>query len=136
MKAFPFCVLVLLSITAAAQADDVALRVRFGLKDKEGQDWNGKLDLSEGAVKSMRGWHWMPGDHASGNEFTVATRRGAAQSAAERARVQAGNKLPVRDNGFEATHQLRFATDGRTSLMLQQSPGKDLTGPTTIWRAR
>jgi hypothetical protein len=48
----------------------------------------------------------------------------------------AWHRTPVRDNGFEATHQLQFATDGRTSLVLQQSPGKDRTGPTTIWRAR
>src|SRR6185503_13226846 len=104
MKRISLCLAVALTASAAvARAEDVALRVRFGLKDKEGQDWSGKLDLSEGSVKAIRGWHWMPGDHANGNEFTIATRRAAPQSGAERARVQAGQKLPVRDNGFVAT---------------------------------
>src|SRR4051812_10184573 len=98
----PLLILILtLSTFAAALVDQTAsLRVRFGMKDKEGQDWSGKLESTQGSVESIRGWRWMPGDHANGNEWTIATRRGAAQSAAERKRVAAGNKLPVRDNGF------------------------------------
>jgi hypothetical protein len=101
-------------------AEPVSLRVRFGVKDKEGQDWSGKMELSEGSVQSTRGWRWMPGDHANGNEWTIATRRGAAQSAAERKRVAEGAKLPVRDNGLIAT-----LTDTKpdTSISFSSKPG-------------
>jgi hypothetical protein len=100
------CLFVLLfaAVSPSMAADDaVSLRVRFGMKDREGKDWSGKIEPAEGSVESIRGWRWMPGDHAKGNEFTVATRRAAAQSRGERQRVQAGQKLPVRDNGFIAT---------------------------------
>ncbi len=46
------------------------------------------------------------------------------------------HRTPVRDNGFESSHQLRLATDGKTSLLLRKSPRIELTGPTEIWRAR
>jgi hypothetical protein len=95
--------LALLVASVAVAAEPVSLRIRFGMKDKEGQDWSGKLEMSEGSVLSIRGWRWMPGDNAKGKEWTIATRRGTPQSAAERKRVAAGNKLPVRDNGLIAT---------------------------------
>jgi hypothetical protein len=76
---------------AADASEPVAIRFRFGMKDKEGTDWSGKLTTSgSGKVESIRGWRWMPGDHAEGDSWTVATRRGQAQSRAERQRVAAG----------------------------------------------
>ncbi|MEO7155925.1 MAG: hypothetical protein ABI039_00100 [Vicinamibacterales bacterium] len=78
----------------------VMLRVRFGMKDKEPSTWDGKLDLSEGKVESFRGWRWTPGDTSDGASWTVATRRGPAQGGGEKARVAAGGKMPIGDNGF------------------------------------
>jgi hypothetical protein len=112
--------IVLVAASASYAADSVALRIRFGMKDPEGQDWSGKLELSEGKVESIRGWRWMAGDVASGNEFTVATRRGTPQSRGERARVQAGQKLPVRDNGLIAT---LAGTSPQTEVKFATGPG-------------
>src|SRR2546426_597792 len=53
------------------RADTIALRIRFGMKDKDTTDWSGQLHLSQGKVESMRGWRWMQGDKSAGNSFTV-----------------------------------------------------------------
>ena len=67
------------SIASAAEQRE-ALRVRFGMKDTEATDWSGSLDLKSGQVESIRGWRWMPGDHAQGNAWTVSTRRAPVQT--------------------------------------------------------
>jgi hypothetical protein len=64
---------------AGAAEEDVALRIRVGLKDKEATDWSGKLALSDGEVTAIRGWRWMAGDAAEGNEFTVAPRAASSR---------------------------------------------------------
>jgi hypothetical protein len=89
--------------SAGAPSDSVGLRIRFGMKDKEGVDWSGKLELSSGKVTSIRGWRWAAGDSAEGDSWTVATRRAPVQSAADKARVQATGKMPVTDNGIIVT---------------------------------
>ncbi|HSU65482.1 MAG TPA: hypothetical protein VLJ39_01295, partial [Tepidisphaeraceae bacterium] len=91
------------SIASAAGPDTASIRFRFGMKDTDNGDWTGKLSLSDGKVESIRGWRWMPGDHADGNEFTVRTRRQQPQSEADRARLRNGGKMPVQDNGIIAT---------------------------------
>ena len=64
MKSITFTLALLLALASTAPAADTAatepisLRVRFGMKDKEGQDWSGKLETSNGSVQSMRG---LPG---------------------------------------------------------------------------
>src|SRR5262245_12484098 len=88
---------------ANAADESVALRIRFGSKDAEGTDWSGSLTPASGKVVSIRGWRWMPGDHAEGNGWVVATRRPAAQNREERQRVQRGEKLPMNDNGVIVT---------------------------------
>src|SRR5262245_52445193 len=85
---------------AAEENSSVGLRIRFGMKDADGTDWSGKITPSTGKVETIRGWRWMPGDHADGNSFTVATRRAPAQSRAERQQQRNGGKLPVSDNGI------------------------------------
>src|SRR4051794_7671269 len=99
----------------------VTLRIRFGMKDQENVDWSGTVALSAGKIESIRGWRWMPGDKAEGNAFTVMTRRQAAQSEAERKRVQAGGKLPIKENGIIVT--LSGATL-ETQVTLDTKPGK------------
>src|ERR1043165_4530695 len=84
--------LIVLPVARAAEENAVALRIRFGLKDKEPTARAGPGTSSAGKVGSSRGWRWMPGDHAEGNSFTVSTRRAVAQGAAERARVEAGGR--------------------------------------------
>src|SRR5688500_12025556 len=94
--------LVLFVASVAAAADPVSLRIRFGMQVKEGQGSSGKLEPSEGSVQSISGGRCMRGGNAKGSEWTIATRRATPQSSAERKRVAAGNKLPVRDNGLIA----------------------------------
>ena len=119
--------LTLVADAAAAErppggADEtVALRIRVGLKDKEATDWSGKLALSEGNVEAIRGWRWMAGDGAEGNEFTLSTRRKQAQNAAERKRVQGGERMPMSDNGVIVT--LAGATESAT-VTFDAKPGK------------
>ena len=119
--------LALLSLAAApaALADTagpVALRVRFGMKDKEPTDWSGKVEVSGGGkVESIRGVRWMPGDHAEGNSFVVNTRRQQAQGRAERQRVAAGGVMPMTDNGIVLT--LSGAAPDAT-VTIDAKPGK------------
>ena len=96
--------LVLLTTVACAFATEqqpVSFRVRFGMKDKDGQDWSGKLSLTEGSVQSIRGWRWVAGDKSDGATWTIGTRRPAAQSRAEQQAIKAGRKLPVQDRSEE-----------------------------------
>ena len=88
----------------AAAADDlVTLRIRFGSRDQQPTDWSGQLSPAAGSVVSIRGWRWMQDDAADGNSWSVRTRRKPAQGAGERARVAAGQKLPITDNGIIVT---------------------------------
>ncbi|MEA2736253.1 MAG: hypothetical protein QOE14_2704, partial [Humisphaera sp.] len=107
-------------IATTKPSERVALRIRFGLKDREATDWSGKLALSEGSVEAIRGWRWMEGDSASGDSFTISTRRAGAQNAAERRRVQAGQQMPMSDNGIVVT-LAGIAAD--TSVTFDAKPG-------------
>jgi hypothetical protein len=102
-------------------SDLVTLRIRFGMKDTDNTDWSGTLALSSGKIESIRGWRWMPGDKAEGNAFTVMTRRQVAQSEAERKRVQAGGKLPIKENGIIVTLS---GVTLETQVSLDTKPGK------------
>src|SRR5262245_28012272 len=102
------CVIVMLVPAAPAPAalqpnDLVTLRIRFGFKDKDPTDWSGSIIPASGKVESIRGWRWVAGDTAEGNAWIVGTRRPPAQNAAERRRVNAGEKLPMADNGVIVT---------------------------------
>jgi hypothetical protein len=95
--------LALLSANAFADDSTTALRIRFGLKDKQPTDWSGSITPVSGKVESIRGWRWVQGDVAEGNNFTVGTRRGQAQGAAQRRRAQQGQQQPMQDNGIIVT---------------------------------
>lgn len=88
---------------AAEIQGPVTVRIRFGMKDKEPTDWSGKLEVGSAKVDNIRGWRWMDGDSAEGNAFTVRTRRGTAQNAAQRQQVAGGLALPMQENGIVVT---------------------------------
>ena len=99
-----FILVTLLSASAfATAADTVTLRVRFGMKDTEGQDWSGSVTATPGTVAEIRGWRWTPMDKAEGNEWTVKTRPIPVQSRAQREKVDFGKKMPIGDNGVIIT---------------------------------
>lgn len=110
--------------------EQVTLRIRFGMRDQQPTDWSGTLVCPSGEVASIRGWRWMQNDSADGNSWSVRTRRRPAQGAVERARVAAGQKLPVTDNGLVVTlrgcaadEPVRFETKpASVSFRLNQLP--------------
>src|SRR4051794_29664731 len=109
-------------VPSGAVADDaVAIKFRFGMKDTDATDWSGKLTLSAGKVESIRGWRWMPGDHANGAEFTVNTRRQQAQGEADRKRIAAGGQMPMNDNGIVA---VLTGVKADTEITFESKPGK------------
>src|SRR5687767_11789016 len=132
----PFARAVAADPAAPRGEEHVALRIRFGLKDKEATDWSGKLALSEGKVEAIRGWRWAAGDGAEGDSFTVSTRRRPAQSSGERKRALAGEKMPMSENGIIVTlagvtpnSSVTFeAKPGRAEFKLSDVPyGKPMT---------
>src|SRR5687768_200878 len=106
---------------SAKRDERVALRIRFGMKDKQGTDWGGTITPSQGKVETIHGWRWTAGDGAEGNSFKVSTRRAQPQSAAERKRVQAGGQLPLSDNGIIVTLSGAAAD---TLVTFDTKPGK------------
>lgn len=97
------------------------LRIRFGMKDKEPTDWSGKLETSRGKVESITGWKWAQNDSSNGNSWTARTRRATPQNAEQRKRVQAGQQLPINENGLLVT--LSGATDAE-ELKFNTQPAK------------
>ena len=89
----------------AARGDDhVALRIRFGMKDKEATDWSGKLALSDGKVEAIRGWRWMAGDDAPRAMRSPSPRAASSRRTPPSGkRVQAGEQMPMSDNGIVVT---------------------------------
>jgi hypothetical protein len=126
MRIISFALILTLAGACFAAEQPVSFRVRFGMKDKDGQDWSGKVAVSEGSVQSIRGWRWVAGDHADGASWTVETRRAQPQGRAEQQAARAGRQLPVQDNGFivtiadakpDATATFEFAP-GKTKFKL------------------
>ena len=108
MKSFILVSLLLAAVLASAAeaqvpGDAVTLRMRFGMKDAEGQDWSGSITATPGKVAEIRGWRWTPMDKADGSSWTVRTRPIPAQSSAQREKVRAGQQMPIGDNGVIIT---------------------------------
>lgn len=98
-----------LLFASASAADDVGLRVRFGLNDERPTKWDATVELSEGKVTHISGWHFLKGDEINGTKgWTASThpvaqqqnrgnnQKKAAKAAANRTPQQ---KQPMSDNG-------------------------------------
>ena len=59
MKTPLFSLLAVLSTTAVF-ADDIGIKVRLGLEDKEATDWSGTVAVSPGGVSLIGGWRFTP----------------------------------------------------------------------------
>jgi len=53
-------------LAAAANADDVGVRLRFGLNDKTPTNWDGSVMVSPGRVTSISGWRFTSADSTDG----------------------------------------------------------------------
>jgi len=58
--------LLLALTTTAAFADDIGLRVRFGLTDQEATDWSGTVAVTPGRVALIGGWRFAQQDKVDG----------------------------------------------------------------------
>src|SRR5437762_3467994 len=75
-KAFVLLALVgLLACAGPALAAEVGVRIRFGLTDKEPENWNGTVTAKPGKVVLLSGWRFEQEDRANGTEgWTASTR--------------------------------------------------------------
>ena len=98
------CLWLLPLALAASAADTVTFRVRFGMKDTEPTDWSGSIKVTPGRVVSIRGWRWTSSDSATGDSWTVATRRLIAMDSVQAKKVREGKlTMPIGDNGVIIT---------------------------------
>ncbi|MFN7919653.1 MAG: hypothetical protein U0Q16_06125 [Bryobacteraceae bacterium] len=54
-----------------------AIRIQFGLTDKEPTPWDGTVSVTGGEVASIKHWRQRPGDSIEGARYKLATRPGA-----------------------------------------------------------
>ncbi|MBI3680929.1 MAG: hypothetical protein HY235_11095 [Acidobacteria bacterium] len=60
----------------ASMMEAAAVRIEFGIADREARAWNGSISARAGEILSLRNWRPRPGDSINGHSFTLATRRG------------------------------------------------------------
>src|SRR5262245_45123128 len=68
----------LVSLANLLSAAEVGVRIRFGLADKEPQEWNGTVSVKPGKVAAISGWRFELTDKANGTEGWSASTRPAA----------------------------------------------------------
>ena len=74
------CVLAVLvgfvaSLARVAIGNEVGVRIRFGLMDKQAESWNGSVSVKPGKVALLSGWRFEQDDQAHGTEGWVASTR-------------------------------------------------------------
>lgn len=65
MRSIRFCsqlFVLVASLSATALADQVGVRIRFGVGDTQVADWDGSVELSEGKMLSLDGWRFQNPD--------------------------------------------------------------------------
>jgi hypothetical protein len=90
------------SAVTTLHADDVGLKLRFGVGDRQPAKWDGGITVSKGSVSWMSGWRFERTDKVDGDGgWTVSTRRTANRrrtNQPNRAQNRQSN-APVLDNG-------------------------------------
>lgn len=95
-------------VQASAAADELGLRVRFGLNDRQPTKWDGTVEVSPGKVTHLSGWHFARGDEINGTAgWTASTHPVAQQARGNNQKKAAGAaakrspqaKQPMSDNG-------------------------------------
>ena len=107
MKISLLPLLAILPITTAF-ADDIGIKVRLGLEDKEATDWSGTVTVSPGSVSLIGGWRFVQQDKVDGTTgwscrtrpTTVENNRRSNNPEKAKARLaNAATSLPLSDNG-------------------------------------
>lgn len=98
--------LLLGGLVGSAQADDLGVRVRFGLNDEKPSKWDGTVEVSEGRVTHITGWRFTAQDTIDGTRgWKTQTRpvatfgRGNNQQKAADGAARRRNVGPLADNG-------------------------------------
>jgi hypothetical protein len=89
-------------LAAPAAAQDAAVRIRFGVGDRQPTNWDGTVTVEGGQVVAIDGWRFGNPDAAEGTSgWKAATRRAAQQRRSNRPNqaANAPNNAPVQDNG-------------------------------------
>jgi hypothetical protein len=90
-------------IGAAANADDVGIRLRLGLNDKAPTNWDGSVTISPGKVTAISGWRFAGGDSTDGtSSWKASTRPAVGPRRANNPRLAGRNanpNAPISDNG-------------------------------------
>lgn len=109
MKPLVLPLLLLLS-TAAMRADDVGIRMRFGLTDKEATAWDGTVTVAPGKVALIGGWRFLQQDAVDGTTGwkartrpMVLDRRTNNPLKAKQQPAPAGTGVAMGDNGVVLT---------------------------------
>lgn len=93
---------------ATALADDIGIKVRLGLEDKEATDWSGSVSVSPGSVSLIGGWRFAQQDKVDGTTgWSCRTRpttldnkrRSNNPNKAQARNANAATALPMADNG-------------------------------------
>jgi len=107
MKSSLIALLALLSSTPLF-ADDIGVKLRFGLNDKEATDWSGTVTVSPGGVALIGGWRFAQQDKADGiagwscrtRPTTLPNNRRSNNPQKEQPRkADVATSLPMADNG-------------------------------------
>jgi hypothetical protein len=94
-----------------AAAEEIGVRIRFGLNDEEPSNWDGRIETSQGQVTQLSGWRFIQGDTV---EFKPAGWKASTHPVAQNGRGNNANKAaaqaakrkdktPTSDNGVLAT---------------------------------
>jgi hypothetical protein len=107
MKSSLIALLAVLS-SAPLFADDVGVKLRFGLSDKEATDWSGTVTVSPGSVALIGGWRFAQQDKVDGiagwscrtRPTTLPNNRRSNNPQKEQPRkADVPTSLPMSDNG-------------------------------------
>ena len=93
---------------SAALADDIGVKIRLGIMDKEATDWSGTVTVTPGSVSLIGGWRFVQQDKVDGTTGWSCRTRPNVQAAARRSNNPAKEQnrkpdapvtLPISDNG-------------------------------------
>jgi len=93
-------------LTTTALADDIGLRLRLGLEDKEGTDWSGTVAVTPGYVTLISGWRFVQTDKVDGTAGwscrtrpVVLDQKRRSNNPQKQQNRRAATSLPIADNG-------------------------------------
>ena len=96
----------------AVMADDIGIKVRLGLEDKEATDWSGSVSVEPGNVALISGWRFLQQDKVNGTTGWICRTRPNAQALQRRSNnpkkeaarpADAATSIPLSDNGVLVT---------------------------------